>query len=169
MMKVTILAGMMAAVMSLSVYAADTNINITGRVVAQPCIVNGGNTNLSVDLGDIPADIMQAPGSSSVEKPFSLDLTNCPAGTRNVVSLFTGTIDPVAGVNYYKNTGTATNIAVALIQTSTGNLKGTGTTITQNVVSGNVSFAMKAKAYSSAGSATPGTILATVVASMTYN
>lgn len=169
MMKTKLLAGMVAAVMSVSLYAADTNINITGKVVAQPCIVNGGNTNLSVELGDIPANVLQGPASSSTEVPFTLDLTNCPAGTRSVVAQFTGTADPVAGVNYYRSTGTATNVAVALIQASTSNLKGTGTTITQNVVSGGVSFALKAKAYSSAGSATSGTISATVVAAMTYN
>lgn len=168
-MKMKLLVGMMAAVMSSSLFAADTNINITGRVVAQPCIVNGGNLNLDVDLGDIPANLLQAPSSSSVEMPFSLDLTNCPAGTSSVVARFSGTSDPAAGINYYKNTGTATNVAVALIQASTGNLKGTGTTITQSVQSGSVSYALKAKAYSSAGNATSGTISATVVAAMTYN
>ncbi|HEY4437446.1 MAG TPA: fimbrial protein [Lelliottia sp.] len=168
-MKVKILAGMLTATLSFTLYAADTNINITGKVVAMPCIVIGGNTNLDVDLGDIPANLLQSPSSSSAEKPFTLDLTNCPAGTTSVVTRFTGTSDPVAGINYYKNNGTATNVAVALIQASTSNLKGTGTTITQNVQSGSVTFALKAKAYSSAGNTTPGTINATVVAAMTYN
>lgn len=168
-MKVKILAGMLAAATSFSIYSADTNINITGRVVAQPCIVNGGNTNLDVDLGDIPANLLQTPASSSTEKPFTLELTNCPAGTSSVVARFSGTSDPVAGINYYKNNGTATNVAVALIQASTGNLKGSGTTISQNVQSGAVTIALKAKAYSSAGNATSGTISATVVATMTYN
>lgn len=168
-MKMKVLVGMLATAISASLYAADTNINITGKVVAQPCIVNGGNTNLDVDLGDIPATLLQGPASSSVEKPFSLDLTSCPAGTSSVVARFSGTSDPVAGINYYKNTGTATNVAVALIQASTGNLKGSGTTITQSVQSGTVSYALKAKAYSSVGNATSGTISATVVATMTYN
>lgn len=169
MMKVKILAGVMAAAMSLSLYAADTSINISGRVVASPCVVNGGNANLAVPLGDIQASDLNAVGSSSQPVDFTLDLTGCPFGTSSVVTSFSGTSDPGAGANYYKNTGTAGSVAVALIQTSTGNLKGSGSTITQSIASGTASIALKAKAYSSAGGATPGTILATVVATMTYN
>lgn len=169
MMKIKMMAVMVATAMSFSTYAAGTNINITGKVVASPCIVNGGNTDLDVTLDDIPADTMQTAGTSSAEKPFTLALTNCPLGTSNVIATFTGTSDPVAGANYYRNTGTATNIAVALVQASTGNLKGSGTTITQGVSGGNATFALKAKTYTSVGGVTPGTVRATVVASMTYN
>lgn len=160
---------MMATVFSVSVYAADTNINISGKVVAMPCIVNGGNSSLNVDLGDIPVNQLYNSGSSSAFKEFSLVLTNCPVGTSTVTATFSGTSDPVAGANYYKNTGTASNVAVAVIQPSTGILKGTGTTITQNVMFNGVTYDLRAKAYSSAGRATPGTISATVVAAMTYN
>ena len=86
-----------------------------------------------------------------------------------MTATFSGTSDPTAGINYYKNTGTAGNVAVALIQASNSSLKGNGTTITQAVQSDRtVTMSMKAKAYSSAGNATPGTIQSVVTATFTY-
>ena len=151
-------------------YAGDTvTLNITGNVVASPCTVNGGAGSIDVDLGDIQATTLAAAASSSAEKAFDIKLTDCPTGTSSVVATFSGTSDPVAGTSYYKNTGTAGNVAVALIQASTGNLKGNGTTITQTVQTDRtVTMSMKAKAYSSAGGATPGTIKSVVTATFTY-
>ncbi|WP_409516328.1 fimbrial protein [Atlantibacter sp.] len=153
-----------------SAYAADTvNLNITGNVVASPCVVNGGVGNIDVDLGNIQATTLAAAGSSSTEIPFDIKLTACPTGTSSVTATFAGTSDPVAGVNYYKSTGTAGNVAVALIQASNSSLKGNGSTITQAVQADRtVTMSMKAKAYSSAGSATPGTIKSVVTATFTY-
>lgn len=160
--------GLMMA--SHGAYAGDTvTLNITGNVVASPCIVNGGVDNIDVDLGSIQATTLSVAASSSTEVPFDIKLTACPTGTSSVLATFSGTSDTVAGANYYKNTGTATNVAVALIQTSTGNLKGNGSTITQSVQTDRtVTMSMKAKAYSSAGGATPGTIKSVVTATFTY-
>lgn len=153
-----------------SAFAGDTvTMNITGNVVASPCVVNGGTGNIDVDLGNIQATTLAAPSSSSPEVPFDIKLTSCPTGTSGVVATFAGTSDPVAGAGYYTNTGTATNVAVALIQASSGTLKGNGSTITQSVQADRtVTMSMKAKAYSSAGGATPGTIKAVVTATFTY-
>lgn len=171
--KLTLTSAMVMGIVMASplVKAADTvNINITGRVVASPCVVNNGNSDLNVDLGDIQATTLAAAGTSSALKSFNLSFTNCPAGTNSVMATFSGTTDPVAGVNYYKNTGSAANVAVALIQGGTGNLKGNGTSITQSVQADRtVTMPLQAKAYSSAGGAVPGTINATVVATMQYN
>jgi minor fimbrial subunit len=151
-------------------FAGDTvTLNITGNVIASPCVVNGGAGNIDVDLGNIQATTLAAASSSSTEVPFDIKLTSCPTGTSNIVATFSGTSDPVAGTSYYKNTGTATNVAVALIQASTSNLKGNGSTITQSVQADRtVTMSMKAKAYSSAGSAMPGTINSVVTATFTY-
>ncbi|EHJ2438120.1 TPA: type 1 fimbrial protein [Salmonella enterica] len=151
-------------------YAVDTvSLNITGNVIAAPCMVNGVAGNIDVDLGNIQATTLSAASSSSPEVPFDIKLTNCPTGTSSVLATFSGTSDPVAGTNYYINTGTATNVAVALIQASTGNLKGNGMTINQTVQPDRtVTISMKAKAYSSAGGAMPGTIKSVVTATFTY-
>jgi minor fimbrial subunit len=159
--------GLMAA--SYDASAADSvTLNITGNVVASPCTVNGGSGTINVDLTNIQATTLASAGSSSTDIPFSIPLTACPAGTSNVQVAFSGTPDPVAGANYYKNTGTATNVAVGITEVSTGTLKGTGTTIIQPVVAGVATVNLKAKAYSSAGGAMPGTISSVVTTTITY-
>ncbi|HHA2009518.1 TPA: fimbrial protein [Enterobacter mori] len=172
MVKLSLIAGATLGLMmtSYGAFAGDTvTLNITGNVVASPCVVNGGASNIDVDLGSIQAATLAAAGSSSPEVPFDIKFTDCPTGTTSVLATFSGTSDSVAGTNYYKNTGTAGNVAVALIQTSTGNFKGNGTSITQTVQTDRtVTMSLKAKAYSSAGGATPGTIKSVVTATITY-
>lgn len=172
MANVNIIAAATLGLMMVSqaAFAGDTvTLNITGNVVASPCVVNGGAGNIDVDLGDIQATTLASAASSSTEVPFDIKLTDCPAGTSSVVATFSGTSDSVAGTDYYTNTGTAGNVAVGLIQASTSNLKGSGTTISQTVETDRtVTMAMKAKAYSSAGGATPGTIKSVVTATFTY-
>ncbi len=172
MMKLSVVAAATFGIIVAcqTAFSADiVTLNITGNVVASPCIVNGGVGNINVDLGNIQATTLATAASSSAEVPFNLNLTSCPAGTSSVTATFSGTSDPTAGINYYKNTGTAGNVAVALIQASNGSLKGNGTTITQAVQSDRtVTMSMKAKAYSSTGNATPGTIQSVVTATFTY-
>lgn len=160
------------AAISFSSMAVDTaNINVTGTIVASPCVINGGSANLNVDLGStIQASALASAGSTSSPVAFTLPITACPVGTSTVQVTFSGTPDPVAGASYYKSTGTATNVAVGLYQASNGNLLGNGTSVTQTVQGDRTaSLAMQAKAYSSAGSVMPGTINSVIVATMQYN
>jgi minor fimbrial subunit len=63
-------------------FSADSvNVSVTGNIVASPCVFNGGNSNLDVNLGNIQATNMVTPGSSSDPVPFSLLFTRCPSGT----------------------------------------------------------------------------------------
>ncbi|HDR2490907.1 MULTISPECIES: fimbrial protein [Enterobacter] len=161
-----------AAMVSFSSMAADTvNINVTGTIVASPCVINGGSANLNVDLGSaIQASALSSAGSTSSPVSFTIPITACPVGTSSVLVSFSGTPDPVAGTSYYVSTGTATNVAVGLYQASNGNLLGNGSSVTQTVQSDRTaSLALQAKAYSAAGSVMPGTINSVIVATMQYN
>lgn len=160
-----------AAVISGNVIAADSvNVSVTGNIVASPCVFNGGNTSLDINLGNIQAPNMATPGSTSEPVPFSLLFTQCPAGTRSVTVSFTGNPDSVAGTSYYKNSGSATNVAIAMSEAATGALKGTGTTITQTIAADRTAtMAMQALVKSVTGGATPGSISAVVVMTMQYN
>lgn len=151
--------------------AIDTvMVSVTGRVIASPCIFNGGNANLDINLGNIQATNMVTPGSSSDPVTFNLQFTQCPAGTRSVTVSFTGNPDPVAGADYYMNSGSATNVAVAMRESGTGTLKGTGSSMTQNIAADRTaSMPMRASVISQAGGATPGSISAVVVMTMQYN
>lgn len=164
-------AAFIAAVISGNVIAADSvNVNVTGNIVASPCIFNGGNNTLDINLGNLQASNMATPGSTSDPVPFSLPFTRCPAGTRSVTVSFTGNPDPIAGADYYMNSGSATNVAIAMSEAATGALKGTGTSITQTIAADRtVTMAMQAVVKSVTGGATPGSISAVVVMTMQYN
>ncbi|QIK13632.1 type 1 fimbrial protein [Leclercia sp. 29361] len=136
--------------------------------IGSPYSVNYGN--IIVNLGDIQAKNMATPGSLSTPVPFTLSFSQCPEGTRSVTTTFTGTTDPVAGGDYYKNSGSAENIALGIIETRTGNIKGSGQSITQTVAADRtLSMAMQAVTYSQAGGVTPGTIAVAVAVTLQYN
>jgi minor fimbrial subunit len=150
--------------------ADPVNINITGNVVAAPCTVNNGNSNLNVDLGtNILASSLATAGSGTILTPFNLALTACPAGTNSVTVTFMGTADSTSA-SMYRNTGTASNLAVELSQQTTGTILGNGSMLTQMVQADRtVTYALNARAYTAMGSVAPGTINAVVQADFTYN
>lgn len=125
---------------------------------------------MDINLGNIQATNMATPGSSSDPVPFNLLFTQCPAGTRSVTVSFTGSPDPLAGADYYMNSGSATNVAVAMREAGSGTLKGTGSSITQTIAADRTAtMAMQASVKSVSGGATPGSISAVVVMTMQYN
>lgn len=170
-MKINRFIFLLASTVSFYGAASDNvDVNITGRIVASPCVFNGGSSSLNVNLGNIQATNMATPGSTSDPVSFSLLFSSCPAGTRSVTASFSGTPDPVAGTDYYMNSGTATNVAIAMTEASSGVLKGTGTSITQNIaVDRTASMPMLAMVKSVAGGATPGTVSAVVLLTLQYN
>ena len=74
-------AALAATVISSNIFAADSvNVSVTGNIIAAPCIFNGGNASLNINLGNIQASNMATPGSSSDPVPFNLLFTQCPTG-----------------------------------------------------------------------------------------
>lgn len=159
------------ALLSWRVFAADSvDLGVTGNIVASPCLFNDGGAQMDISLGNIQAINMMTPGSSSTPVAFNLLFTQCPTGTRSVTVSFTGNPDPVAGADYYMNSGSATNVAVALRDAVTSTLKGTGASITQNITTDRTAtIPMLASVISPSGGATPGSISAVVVMTMQYN
>ncbi|MEH0885553.1 type 1 fimbrial protein [Enterobacter sp. UNJFSC 003] len=170
-MKLRDQTGIMLLLFCWNAYCADSvNVGVTGNIVASPCLFNGGNNALDINLGNIQATNMVTPGSSSAPVPFILQFTQCPSGTRSVTVTFTGSPDPAAGTNYYKNSGSAARVAVAMRDAGTGMLKGTGSSMTQTVgADRTATMAMQASVKSLAGGATPGSISAVVMMTMQYN
>ncbi|HAT1622032.1 TPA: type 1 fimbrial protein [Raoultella planticola] len=161
---------MVCAISLPALSAENVDIKVTGRIIASPCIFNGGNSNMNIDLGNIQATNLFTPGSSTEPVPFNLSFTNCPQGTQSVTTSFTGTPDPEAGVNYYQNNGTATRVAVAMSDASTDLLMGSGSSLSQNIAADRTAtIPMRAMVTSVAGRPTPGTIRAVVVLTMQYN
>lgn len=145
------------------------NIDITGTVVASPCVVNGGDNTLSINLGDtIQADALSAPGSTTDWVEKTLALTSCPASTTSFSVAFSGTADDDA--DFYKNTGTATNLKLELTDDSTTTAFKNGATMNNVAISGTThayDLKMRSRAVSK-GSVMPGSIIGQVQATFTY-
>lgn len=152
-------------------YSSDpVKINITGRVIAAPCIVDlpDGNT-VHVDLGmDISVSDLNSPDSHSTWVPFVIKLRDCPPGTRNSTMALSGVPDPDDNQRY-KNTGDAENITVELQSENDGKILQNGTiwTLPVNTDRGIV-WNMRTRAYSSSGMVKPGTISSVITATFTY-
>lgn len=69
-MKIKML--LLASLLSTSAEAADgVNLNVTGNIVASPCVFNAGNDNLDINLGDHQATNMATPGASTDPVSFN--------------------------------------------------------------------------------------------------
>ena len=170
-MTLNTLAVALACLFSAGAAATDgVNVAVNGNIVASPCVFNGGNAIVNVSLGNMQAKNMATPSSASTPVPFSLTFTDCPAATQSVTATFTGTADPAAGTHYYRNSGSATNIALGIIETRSGSLIGPGDGVTQDIgADRTATMNMQAIAYSCNGGVTPGTISVAVVATLEYN
>lgn len=162
----------MAAIgMSYSALAADNaKLNITGTIKASPCTVvadSGGNIN--VDLGsDIQATSLSAK-TGSTWKPVVMHLKDCPPSTSSVTAAFSGTqADEETGL--YKNTGDAGKVQIELQDAVLNQRVGNGGTMVTPVVSAtsDATFNLRARAYSSTGDVTPGSVIGTVQVAFTY-
>lgn len=149
--------------------ADPVNINITGKVVASPCVVNNNNSNLNVDLGTaIQANTLEAAGAGTTPTPFNLSLTACPVGTSNVKVTFTGAAAAAPQSNMYLNTGAATPLAVEL--SSGGTVLGNNSSLILPVQADRtVTYALSARAVTPTGNVMPGSISAVVQANFIYN
>jgi len=83
-MKSMWLVGLLAVCYAFNVQAV--NINISGTVVATPCVVDLTSVNQTIDFGQLRATDFQNVQSAGEWRPFSLLLTNCPASTTQVTT-----------------------------------------------------------------------------------
>lgn len=170
MKKLSLLAAATLTMMSINaVNAADpVTLNITGNVIASPCQVSSDSITKSVDLGqNIQAASLQAAGSATNWVNFDINLNSCPAGTTVAIMTMHGTADLANPADMYRNTGTATNLAVQL-QSQAGDQLGNTKTISGNIASNAYTYKLRARAYTQNGGAMPGSIASVVTATFEY-
>lgn len=168
--KLAVLTLSCASILATNNIANAVTIDITGTVVASPCTVNGGDNTLDISLGDnIQADELATPGNTTNWKNFSLKLTNCPPSTTSFSVAFAGTADS-DDANFYANTGTATNLKLALTSQDGNTTFNNGSSL-ENVLIDASSHAynlnLRTRAESK-GLVMPGTIKGQVQATFTY-
>lgn len=153
-----------------SASSSALTIDITGTVVASPCTVNGGDESLDVNLGNnIEADEMSSPGNATNWKNFSLKLTNCPPSTTSFSVAFAGTADS-DDASFYANTGTATNLKLALTSQDGSTVFNNGSSLENVLIDTSTnaySLDLRTRAESK-GLVMPGTIKGQIQATFTY-
>ncbi|QGU12669.1 type 1 fimbrial protein [Leclercia sp. J807] len=149
---------------------ADTQLNITGTIKASPCKIDVPAGGVNVDLGqNIMAGDLSEAKSATEWKPIAIAVSECPATTSKVTMALSGTAD-TDEPDMYKNNGTAEQVQIQLQNTASGQALGNASTLVQDVesTSKGTTFNMQARAYSSKGNATPGSILGVVQLTFTY-
>ncbi|HCH0657574.1 type 1 fimbrial protein [Enterobacter asburiae] len=159
-----------ALISSFNLFAGDlVQINVTGNIIASPCHIDANNMTQNINLGDnLQTSDLQKPSSSTPWNNFSIMLTDCPEGTKQVVAAFHGTPDEDEPI-YYKNVGTAKNIIVQLDTQGGGDVVSNGDVLVYPVTNGIVEYKLAARGYSKNGGVTPGTISSTITVDISYN
>ncbi|MNG71212.1 S-fimbrial adhesin protein SfaS precursor [compost metagenome] len=148
-----------AGIFQVAFPVAAAKLQITGTIKAAPCVVDGANSNIQVNLGDnISAAILGRAGSGSEWIEFPLTLKNCPTTTTSATATFSGS-EAEEGADLYKSVGTSRRVQIELQSQSGANL-GNNKSMAQlvNPLTHEATFNLRARAYSVNGGATPGSI-----------
>ncbi|CAM7491158.1 MULTISPECIES: fimbrial protein [Enterobacter] len=170
MKKLSVLAAAtIVLLMNTSAQAGDpVTLNITGNVIASPCQVSSDSITKSVDLGqNIQASSLQTAGAATDWVNFDINLNSCPAGTTKAIMTMHGTADLNNPADMYRNTGTATNLAVQ-VQSQAGEQLGNTKTISGTIASNAYTYKLRARAYTQNGGVMPGSISSVVTATFEY-
>jgi major type 1 subunit fimbrin (pilin) len=179
-MKKHLLALALASVPMLALAQAGPNtIHFQGEVSDQTCkvTVNGSAANPTVLLPTVPSAALATAGSTAGQTTFTVAVNECmaPVSTTQAVStIFVGN-QVTAGGNL-ANTGTATNVALQLLDpaasgtpfdlSAAGGVRAPGLVLADGDTSASHDFAVQY--ITEAGGATPGSVLASVQYSVSY-
>ncbi|WP_152082331.1 fimbrial protein [Enterobacter oligotrophicus] len=72
---------------------ASINLQIFGTIIGESCDVDVNSKEQTVYLGEFDSSAFPAPGTTSPEKPFTIDLKNCSRAINGTKVWFSGTPD----------------------------------------------------------------------------
>ena len=152
--------------------ASDGTVTFTGSIVATSCVITGGG-NIAVTLPPVDASALSAAGKTATPTQFNIAMTGCPA-TTTLHALFEigANVDTTTG--NLKNTGTATNVEISLLNSALGAINiatqandGAGTGLT-TTTAGAYTLSYYAQ-YIATGAAGAGSVASSVTYSLVYN
>ncbi|KPH00188.1 fimbrial protein [Pseudomonas sp. RIT-PI-q] len=175
--KARVLAVLVAASSAPFAMASDGTINFTGQLLAATCAINVNGAvspaAATVTLPSITASSLSAAGKVAGQTNFIIKLTGCTGTATTAAAFFEagGGVDPVSG--NLKNTGTATNVQLQLVDATSGLAikAGDAAQLTGNsrvTIASNAANLPYAVQYYATGLATSGTVLGTVTYSVNY-
>ena len=117
-MKVNKIILSLVALISAGSALANTSgtIQFSGKVVAGTCSIVAGDVTKSVLLPGVPNSALSSSGDEAGAVPFALTFENCAVG--DVAYAHFSPVTNLANIDgsHIKNTGTATNVALALYE-----------------------------------------------------
>lgn len=187
MKKILILSALMAALASTSAMAVDANVTFNGTVSTNTCTLNAADATKTLTLPSVSAATLYAAGTTAYTTyttSGSFGFTACPSGLTKVTSNYTyqgsSLVSGTSG-NSAVAGGTATNVALVLMQGSTGNsstvvpANGTTNANNQTTISNNAATVPVTVGIWAANSSnsltlpTAGTITGTYTVAFTYS
>lgn len=155
--------------------AMAANVNITGKVIAATCSVSTSLTSgQQVDLGTLGRTKFQFANDAGEWQSFSLQLNNCPEGTKRSTVTFTGTPDDndaTLFANTEPETSAAKNIAIEMAKDADRSVvlsNNSTMTVDVDTASKSATFPLAARMYTSVGGVQPGNVTSTVLVNFTY-
>ncbi|MDR5778892.1 fimbrial protein [Caballeronia sp. LZ065] len=174
--NVLALVALLAGAACGAAHASGGTLTINGQLTASTCQVsgNGGTGDFTVTLPTIAASDFAEAGRSGGNTPFNLALTNCTPDTGNVHAFWESGANTLPNGNL-KNTGTASNVEVQLVDVNNGLKvidvsKTDGAQNAQDVAiaGGRATLRYAAQYTTPTGGATAGTVSTVVTYSMSY-
>ena len=173
-----IFAVLVAAAATSSAFASDGTINFRGELVDSTCTVtvNGqvAPAAATVTLPTLSTKMLKAATNVAGQTGFNIELSNCTGPSTTGAAFFESGagVDPLT--NNLKNTGTATNVQLQLVDATNGRVIRTGnfeqvanTSRILKVATGSTILPYAVQ-YVATGVAVAGTVLGTVTYSINY-
>lgn len=88
-----ILAASIILSASAQVKASDGQINITGSINSNTCIVDSDSENMTVDMGNVASKQFYRAGATAAAQLFVIKLVKCGGTASGVSVTFNGTLD----------------------------------------------------------------------------
>nr|WP_315413578.1 type 1 fimbrial protein [uncultured Pseudomonas sp.] len=172
------LAALVAATGSQFANAADGTINFTGSLTDTTCTITvGGSVSPSVAAVKLPSSTaakLAKAGDVDGQTGFNVELSACAGTATTAAAIFAsgGNVDPVSG--NLKNTGTASNVMLQLLDSTSGKTIKAGdasqmtSTSRVNLNADGATVLPYAVQYFATGAATAGTVISAVTYSVDY-
>ncbi len=94
-------------------HADDIQIQMTGNIYANTCVIDSASRNLTVDLGRAASGSFKDVGDTGEWKDFSLSVSHCPATLALATAFFYGQADSTHPTKF-ANLGSAKGLALEL-------------------------------------------------------
>lgn len=147
--------------------ATTGTINFSGSITSVPCEIDTAATDGTVTMAKVFANDFGAVGSTTGTTPFKIALKNCGDASNGATVTFTGTADS-NNATAFKTTGTATGVALQLIDDTGAPISYGAASKTYAIASGANTFNFSARYIATSATVEGGTADSQALFALTY-